>query len=61
MINERLMDFMEMNRFYSNVQCGCRRENSTLDHLIRMQSAVRNDYVLGEHQVSIFFRHGEGL
>ena len=55
MINERLMDFMEMNRLFSNVQCGCRREKSTLDHLVRMESAVRNAFVLGEHQVSIFF------
>ena len=55
MINKRLMDFMEMNRLFSSVQCGCRRKKSTLDHLVRMESAVRNAFVLSEHQVSIFF------
>ena len=55
MINERLMKYMEMNKLFSGTQCGCRRDRSTLDHLVRMENEVRKSFALGEHQVYVFF------
>jgi len=55
MINERLTDYLEMNKILSPVQCGCRRHRSTLDHLVRLESEIRRAFVRNEHVVSIFF------
>jgi len=55
MVNERLTDYLEMNKVLSPVQCGCRRHRSTLDHLVRLESEVRRAFVKNEHVVSIFF------
>ena len=40
---------------FSNVQCGCRRNRSTVDHLVRLESEVRKIFALKEHMVSVFF------
>ena len=34
--NARLMEYLEMNKCLSNIQCGCRKEKSTMDHLVRI-------------------------
>ena len=44
-----------MNKILSNIQCGCKRGRSTLDHLVRLETEVRRAFAAGEHQVSIFF------
>ena len=44
-----------MNKVFSNIQCGCRRERSTMDHLVRLEHGVRTAFALGEHQIFIFF------
>ena len=49
------MGYMEMNKLFSSTQCGCRRNRTTLDHLVRMENEVRKSIALGEHQVSVFF------
>jgi len=55
MINERLTDYLEMHKYLTPVQCGCRRNRSTLDHLVRLESEVRRGFVRNEHVISIFF------
>ena len=54
-INARLVDYLEMNKIFTNIQCGCRQNRSTLDHLVRLEHEVRKAFVLSEDQVSIFF------
>ena len=49
------MDYLEMNKIPSNIQCKCRRGRSTLDHLVRLENEIRRGFAAGEHQVSIFF------
>ena len=44
-----------MKKVFSNIQCACRRERSTMDHLVRLEQEVRTAFTLGNHQVSIFF------
>ena len=36
-------------------QCGFRKNRSTIDHLVRFESFVRNALIKGEHVVSILF------
>ena len=55
MINSRLVWFLETNNFLSKYQSGFRRGRTTTDHLIRLESLIRDAFVRGNHVVSIFF------
>ena len=55
MINDRLVWFLESNNLISNIQCGFRQGRSTLDHLVRFKTYIRNAFAKNEHVVSIFF------
>jgi ribonuclease HI len=55
LINERLIDYMDMHKIFSRIQCGCRRNRCTMDHLVRLERAVRDAFANGEHFVSLFF------
>ena len=55
LINDRLLDYLEANKKFSNIQCGCRRYKSTTDHLVRLENQIRTAFAKGEHFVSIFF------
>ena len=53
-INARLAWFLESNELLSNIQCGFRQGRSTLDHLVRFETFIRNAFAKKEHAVSIF-------
>ena len=55
MINERMIYYLESNKLLADIQCGFRRQRSTLDHLIRLESFIRNAFINKQHAVSIFF------
>jgi len=55
MVNNRLVDYLEMNRKISYIQCGARKGRSTVDHLIRLETTIRNSFAHGEHVLSVFF------
>jgi ribonuclease HI len=55
MINNRLCDYLEMNGILSSAQCGCRKHHSTIDHLVRLETEVRNAFSHGEHLIAIFY------
>ena len=44
MINARLMKYLKRNKCRSNIQCKCRKERSTLGHLVRMGNEVRKAF-----------------
>ena len=52
-INDRLVWFLESNGL-PNIQCGFRQGRSTLDHLVRFESFIRNGFAKNEHVVSVF-------
>ena len=56
MINKRFVWFLESNniKFLSNIQCGFRKNRSTIDHLVRLETYQRR-LLNKEHAVSIFF------
>ena len=55
MVNSRLTWYLESNKILNDVQSGFRKQRSTTDHLVRLESFVREAFVPGEHVVSIFF------
>jgi ribonuclease HI len=55
MINNRLVWFLEKNKLLSNYQCGFRHGRTTIDHLVRLESFVRNALLRREHLVAVFF------
>ena len=55
MINARLMWSLESQGLLSEKQCGFRKNHSTLDHLVRFETFIRNAFVKKEHVLTIFF------
>ena len=55
MINLRLMWKLETDGLLAKEQCGFRKNHSTIDHLIRLESTIRNAFVNKQHVVAIFF------
>lgn len=55
MVNDRLVWFLEKHNLLTNIQCGFRQGRSTLDHLVRFETLIRNAFAKNEHVVSVFF------
>jgi len=55
MINNRLVWYLERNNLIIPVQSGFRKQRSTTDHLVRLESFVREAFVQRQHAVAIFF------
>ena len=54
-VNRRLYEYLIMHKKISPVQCGCRRNRSTTDHLVRLETSIRTAFVHREHMIRIFF------
>lgn len=55
LINNRLLDYLETAPGFGSKQCGGLRKRSTIDHLLRLETVIRNSYVNNSHLVSVFF------
>jgi len=55
MINDRLVWYLEKNKLLSSVQCGFRKWRSTTDHLLRLETFVREVFLQWQHAVAVFF------
>ena len=55
MINDRLVWFLEYNNILTDIQCGFRKQKSTIDHLVRLESFIRDAFLNKQEVVSIFF------
>ena len=55
MINNRLNFYLESNNIISEHQSGFRKNRSTADQLVRLESYIRNAFVKKQHVVAIFF------
>ena len=55
MVNTRLVWYLEKGGFISKYQCGFRKQRNTTDHLLRLESYIRQAFKNGEQCVSIFF------
>ena len=54
MINKRLFWYLESNNPITPIQSGFRSEHSTNDHLIRLETFIRDAFVNREHVVAVF-------
>ena len=55
MINDRLVWFLESNNLISGNQAGFCKNYSTNDHLVRLESFIRDAFIKKEHCFAIFF------
>lgn len=55
MVNKRLVWYLETNNLISRYQTGFRKNRSTNDQLIRLESFVRNGFIRKQHVVAVFF------
>ena len=55
MINDRLVWFLESNHLLTKYQAGFRKNNCTNDHLVRLESFIRDAFIKKEHAVAVFF------
>ena len=46
---------MESNGLITNFQCGFRSKRSTVDHLVRLETFVREAFIKKEHLTAVFF------
>ena len=54
-INDRLVWYLEKSKLITPVQCGFRKHRSTTDHLVRLESFVREAFIQRQHAVAVFF------
>ena len=55
MINDRLVWYLEKHKLLTPVQCGFRKNRSTTDHLVRLETFVREAFIQRQHAVVVFF------
>jgi len=51
MINSRPVWYLERNKLISPMQCGFRKQRSTTDHLVWLESFVREAFAQRQHAV----------
>ena len=55
MVNQRLVWFLESTGFFSSAQCGFRRNRCTTDHLVSLDTAVRQSFASKQHTFTVLF------
>jgi len=55
MVNARLTWVLEHDKLLANSQCGFRKNRSTVDHLVRFETFIREGFARKEHTVAVFF------
>lgn len=54
-VNRRLMWWLETNNRLCSEQSGYRRNHSTVDHLVRLETFLQQTFVKGWHAIAVFF------
>ena len=55
MVNERLVWYLEKKGLLAKQQCGYRSNRSTVDHLVRLETFIRDAFIHNQHLVAVFF------
>ena len=55
MVNERLVWYLENNGLLAKQQCDYRSNRSTVDHLVRLETFIRDAFIHNQHLVAVFF------
>jgi len=54
MVNNRLVWFSERNKLITPLQCGFRKQRSTTDLLVHLESFIREAFIQTQHAVAVF-------
>ncbi|GFO11825.1 RNA-directed DNA polymerase from mobile element jockey [Plakobranchus ocellatus] len=55
MVSDRLVHVLESRNLLSNVQCGFRKDHSTLDHLVRLKTFIKKAFARKKQVLAVFF------
>ena len=55
MVDERLVWDLENNGLLTKQQCGYRSNRSTVYHLVRLETFIRDAFIPNQHLVAVFF------
>lgn len=55
MVNDRLVWYLESENLISKFQCGFRKNHSTLDHLVRFETTLREAFARKKQVLAVFF------
>ena len=55
MVNERFVWYLEKNGLLAKQQCGYRSNRSTVGHLFRLETFIRDAFIHNQHLVAVFF------
>ena len=55
MVNSRLVYYLEQNSIITEYQSGFRKQRSTTEQMIRLDTWVREGLANGQHVVAVFF------
>ncbi|GFN96533.1 Pol-like protein [Plakobranchus ocellatus] len=55
MVNDRLVHVLESRNLLSKVQCSFRKDHSTLDHLVRVESFIKKAFARKKQVLAVFF------
>ena len=55
MVNARLTWVLENEDLLNNVQCGFRKNHSTVDQLVRLETFIREAFANKQHVIAVFF------
>ena len=55
MVNKRLVWYLESNKLITNTQCGFRKRQLTIDHLVKLETSIREANIQKQHLIAVFF------
>ncbi|GFO28672.1 RNA-directed DNA polymerase from mobile element jockey [Plakobranchus ocellatus] len=55
MVNDRLVHVLESRNLLSEVQCGFRKDHSTLDHLVKLETIIKKAFARKKQVLAVFF------
>ena len=55
MINSRLTWYLETNGLITNMETGFRKRRGTIDHLIQLETFIREAFIRKQHLTAVFF------
>ena len=55
MVNKKLVWFIESNNLFTNFQCSFRSRRSKMDHVVRLETSIREAIIQKQHLIAIFF------
>jgi hypothetical protein len=55
LVNDRIVWYLETNNILTEYQSGFRKQRSAIDHLVHLESFIRESFVRRERVVSVFF------